>query len=116
MTDILSVVELLKKARQAEADCSMALADARADLERRKSIAVAEAYKSGDIDGKNEQTRKAQEAQAIEASAPVHEAELLGRQLESKHVAARIERQYQEDRLRAMLALMQPQAQVLTSE
>jgi len=113
MTAILEVVELLKKARQAEADCGMALADARAELERRKSIAVAEAWQSGQVDGKNEQARKAQEAQAVEASTPVHEAQLLERQLETKHVAARIERQYQEDRYRALLALV-PSAGVET--
>jgi len=103
---IFDVIELLKKARQAEAECAQALADARADVERRKSIALAEAYQSGQIDGRNAETRKVQEAQLLETSTPVHEAELLERQLETKHVAARIEREYQEDRYRALLALV----------
>lgn len=113
---IFEVIELLRTARKVESDCAQALADARADVERRKSIALAEAYQSGQIDGKNAETRKVQEAQLLETSTPVHEAELLSRQLETKHVAARIEMQYQGDRLRAMLALLQPHAEILTTE
>lgn len=107
MTDhpIFEVIELLRTARKSEADCAQALADARADVERRKSIALAEAYQSGQIDGKNAETRKVQEAQLLEASTDVHAAELLSRQLDTKHTAARIECEYQHDRFRAMLVL-----------
>jgi hypothetical protein len=104
--EIFSVIDLLKAARQSESECGLALADARADVERRKAIALAEAYQSGQIDGKNAETRKVQEAQLLETSQPVHAAALLERQLETKHTAARIEREYQADRYRAMLALL----------
>lgn len=114
--EIFSVIEKLKAARQAESDCELALADARAATERRKSITLATGYQSGAIAGKNQDERKTQEAQLLEASQPVHEAELLCRQLESKHTAARIEREYEHDRYRAMLALMQPHAETLTVE
>lgn len=118
MTDnpIFLTIELLRTARQAEADCAEALANARADVERQKAIALAEAYQSGQIDGKNAETRKVQEAQLLETSQPVHAAALLERQLETKHTAARIEREYQHDRYRAMLALMQTHAETLTQE
>lgn len=112
MTDhpIYSVIDLLRKARASESECELALADARANVERRKSIALAEAYQSGQVDGKNAETRKVQEAQLLEESTAIHEAELLARQLETKHTAARIDRQYQEDRYRAMLALVKAEA------
>lgn len=108
MTDhpIFDCVELLRTARKAEADCALALADARASVERTKAIALAEGYQSGQVDGKNAETRKVQEAQLLDGSQPVREAETLERQLETKHTAARIERSYQDDRYRAMLTLM----------
>jgi len=114
--EIFGVVELLKKARQAKSDCGLALADARAQVERQKSIALAEAYQSGQVDGKNAETRKVQEADLLSDCASVREAELLERQIESKHVAARIEREYQSDCFRAMLVLLTPHAETLTTE
>ena len=108
MTDhaIFEVIELLRTARKAEAECILALADQRAHVERMKSIAIAEAYQSGLVDGKNAETRKVQEIKFLSDLPALREAELLERQIESKHVAARIEREYQDDRYRALLALV----------
>jgi len=104
---IFDVIELLKKARQAEAEYALALADARAFTEHVRSICLAEAYQHGQIDGKNEQARKIQEVQFLVGQEELHKAESKQRELSTKHVAAEIEMQHQGDRLRAMLAPMQ---------
>jgi len=103
---IFDVIEQLRTARKAESECGLALADVKAALERCKAIAISEAYQAGKVDGKNEGTRKAQEADVLLGATVVHEAEVLVRQLESKHVAARIEMQYQAERYAATLALI----------
>lgn len=115
MDAILEVVELLKLARADEAGYVMALADAQAEVEKQNAIAVAEAYQSGQIDGKNAEARKVQEIQLLSGSAAVHTAKATARYAETKLVAARIEREYQADRYRAMLALMQPHAVELSA-
>lgn len=106
---MMDVIELLKKARQAEADCSLELADAEAFTERVRNVALAEAYQHGQIDGKNAETRKIQEAQFLIDQLAIREAMVKEREIRSKHVAARIDREYQSDRLAALLALCRHQ-------
>ena len=103
---ILESVEQLHLARLSENTAADALATARAQLERTKAIRLASAYQSGVIDGKNEQARKAQEAEILTAFEPVQKAEADLRLAESKHAADRIDRQYREDRFNAFRALL----------
>lgn len=112
MTDhpIYNVIELLKKARQAEAASAVALADARANVERAKDIAISEAYSLGQIAGTNAEKRRAEEAGIVAASTAIREAEVHARLLDSKHTADRIEVDYQKERYAAMLALTRVEA------
>lgn len=103
---ILESVEQLHLARLSENTAAEALATARAQLERMKAIRLATAYQSGVIDGKNEQSRKAQEAEILATFEPVQKAEADLRLAESKHAADRIEREYREDRYHAFRALL----------
>lgn len=107
---ILETVEQLRAARQAEQMAIESAADARALLERAKAILLAEAYQGGQIDGKNEQARKVQEAELLAGAEAVRRAEAELRLAESKHASDRIERQYREDRYHALLCLLNRQA------
>ena len=106
---LFEAIEQLRAARQVESDCALVLADAEANLERVRAIFLASCYQAGKIDGKNEQQRKLQETDLLAASEVVGDSEIELRMLKSKHGAARIDRQYREDRYRAMLALMAPE-------
>jgi hypothetical protein len=108
MTDhpILSVVEELKKARIAEEASAEVLATGKAELERIRAIALAEAYQTGQIDGKNAETRHVQEIQLLTQSETVKTAEATLRMAETKHAALRIDRQYQEELYHAHRALL----------
>jgi len=103
---LFEAVEQLRAARQVEADCALVLADAEANLGRIRAIFLAGCYESGKIDGKNEAQRKLQEVDLLAQSEIVRNSEADLRLATSKHVVARIEREYRGDRYRAMLALM----------
>jgi len=106
---LFAAIEQLRNARQAESDCALVLADAEASLGRIRAIFLAGCYESGKIDGKNEAQRKLQETDLLAQSEVVKNSEADLRLATSKHGAARIDRQYREDRYRAMLALMAPE-------
>ena len=103
---LFEAIEQLHAARQVESDCALVLADAEASLGRIRAIFLAGCYESGKIDGKNEAQRKLQETDLLAQSEVVKNPEADLGLATSKHGAARIERQYREDRYRAMLALM----------
>jgi len=103
---LFEAVEELRNARQVESDCAMVLADAEASLGRIRAIFLAGCYESGKVDGKNEAQRKLQEVDLLAQSEIVKNSEADLRMATSKHVVAKIEREYRQDRYRAMLALM----------
>jgi hypothetical protein len=105
---LFEAIEQLRIARQDESDYGLALADAEAHVGRVRAIFLAGCYESGRIDGKNEQQRKLQETDLLAQSEIVRNSEADLRMATSKHVVARIEREYRQDRYRAMLALMGP--------
>ncbi len=104
---ILETVERLRAARKLEQEALYAAADARALLEHARVIVLADGYTGGQIDGKNAEARKIQEAQLLAASEVVRKAEADYRLAESKHDADRIERQYHEDRFNALRVLLE---------
>ena len=103
---LFAAIEQLRNARQAESDCALVLADAEASLGRVRAIFLAGCYESGKVDGKNEAQRKLQEVDLLAQSEVVKNSEGDLRLATSKHMVARIEREYRSDRYRAMLALM----------
>jgi hypothetical protein len=103
---LFEAVEELRNARCIEADTALVLADAEANLARIRAIFLATCYESGKIDGKNEAQRKLQEIDLLAQSEVVKNSEADLRLATSKHVVAKIEREYRQDRYRAMLALM----------
>lgn len=84
--DLKSIVEDYKEALLEELEAKTVAAKAESEVARIKDVVISEAYADGVIDGKNAETRKAQEAAELQACLAYAEAQAQA-EVASKHAS-----------------------------